>query len=65
MLLAFALFTLVVLFLLVGRAGRALPRHLASPVSLAVENLEERLTSSTYTQSNIAYGTDPAQVLDI
>jgi acetyl esterase/lipase len=65
MLIASAAVALVLLVLLVGLRGRALPGRPARPARLAVEPLEGRMTPSTYTQSNVAYGTDPAQVLDI
>jgi acetyl esterase/lipase len=65
MLIASALFTVVLLFLLASLAGRALPRHPGGQVLLVVEKLEERFTPSTYTQSNLPYGTNSAQVLDV
>jgi acetyl esterase/lipase len=65
MLIASAAVALVLLVLLVGLRGRACPGHPASPARLAVEPLEERMTPSTYTVSNIPYGSNPAEVLDI
>jgi acetyl esterase/lipase len=65
MLIASAVLALVLLVMLAALRCGVKPRHPLDRLCLAVETLEERVTPSTYTQTNIAYGPDPADLLDV